>query len=150
MKTMHDEWVFYLKLSPKLDDKFIFIDSELKNYGLSLIPIDFKSLCEVTKNSYRANIIVIVSNFRDLAYYNRYVKKLMKMMIVSQRVQLFHVSSFSDCNHFDLGKRNNYHNYELPIAKSFLCQEIISQIMDTPEVKNLWPGGKSPRITMER
>lgn len=147
---MHDEWVFYLKLSPNLDEKFLLLDQELKVYGLNLIPIDFKALCDVSRNSYRANVIIMVSNTKDLATYNKYIRKLMKLMIVSQRVQLFHVTSFADCNHFDIGKKDNYHFYQLPISKTFLCQEIISQIMDTPEVKNLWPGGKSPRITMER
>lgn len=150
MKMMNDEWVFYLRLSPKLDRKFIALDAQFKNYGLNLIPVDFKNLCNITKNSLKANVIVLVKNQREMELYNKHIRKLMKMMIVCQRVQLFQVSSFSTCNHFDLGRKDNYHFYQLPETRTNLCEQIISQIMDTPETKNVWPGGRSPRVTMER
>lgn len=147
---LQDEWVFYLKLDPKLDETFIKLDGEFKKYSLSLIPIDFKGLCEISKGVSRINVIVFVKNLNNLDYYTKRINKLMKMMIIHDRVQLFHISSFKECNHFDLGYKDNYTFFDLPQLNSRLCESIISQIMDTPEIQKQWPGGRRPRMEIER
>jgi len=151
MNTYKDEWIFFLKMGPKLPAYFFDMDTHFKNYGYNLIPVNLSDFLELTKKDEDVNIICVVRNYQELSFYLRKASKLLLMLLRMGKIQLFCSSSFEIVNESSkLRVRNNYDFYSLPIKRSFLCDKILEKVIDKSVDGRSWPGGKRPRLTFSR
>lgn len=142
------EWIFYLKLTKNLSREFFFLDQELKRTGKTLIPVGMKTLLEYVKRSHTTHVIILVKSVQELEYFNRKVRKPMRILMASRRVHLYCGSSFLAINDPGLMKRDYYYFAKLPVHTSSFCQAISCEI-DRKETSVLkWPGGTRPRLSI--
>lgn len=151
MSSYKDEWIFFLKMGPKLPDFFFDMDQEFKQYGYNLIPVNLSDFLELTKKDNEVNVICVVRSYNELSYYIRKVSKLINMLLRMNKIQFFHASSFGAINESaKLRVRNRYDFYSLPIKKTYLCDKILEKVIDKSVETKSWPGGKSPRMTFSK
>lgn len=151
MSSIKDEWIFYLKLTPNLNENFLSLDKQFKRFGFNLIPVSFPNLLELIKAQETFHVVVIVSSQREAAYYLKNVSKSIKNLLRFNKINLFAASSFSFVNESSkLTFRGNYDFYPLPIKTSDLCDKILATLLDKAVENKTWPGGKSPRVSISR
>lgn len=143
-----DHWIYYLKVTKYLPEEYLALDQEFKKHGKSLVPISLKSLLDSIRNGQRAHVLIVVKSFNEYKYFNRKVKKIIKLIMRSDRVHLHVASSFSAINDPTIMRRNFYDFTRLPVKMNTFC-ESVSGIIDTQENQSLvWPGGVSPKMSL--
>ena len=151
MSSYKDEWIFFLKMGPKLPDFFFDMDQEFKAYGYNLIPVTLGDFLEVTKRDSEVNVVCVVRSYNEFSYYHRRVSKVINMLLRMNKINFFHASSFSALNESaKLRVRNRYDFYSLPIKRSLLCDKILEKIIDKSVDTKTWPGGKTPRMSLSK
>lgn len=151
MSNYKDEWIFFLKMGPKLPDFFFDMDQEFKAYGYNLIPIALGDFLEVTKRDMEVNVVCVVRSYQEFAYYRRRASKMINMLLRMNKINFFHASSFAALNESaKLRVRNRYDFYSLPIKRSMLCDKILEKIIDKSVDTKTWPGGKTPRMSLAK
>jgi hypothetical protein len=149
MNTYKDEWIFYLKLQPKLPDYYFQMDQYFKGYGYNLIPVNLTDFLELTKKDEGVNVVCIIHNYQELSFYLRKAKKLLLMLLRLNKIQLITASSFAIANeNANIRVRNSYDFYSLPQKRSYLCDKILEKVIDKSMDTQKWPGGKRPRLTI--
>lgn len=151
MSTIRDEWIFYLKLAPKLNENFLALDENFKRFGYNLIPVSFPNLLELIKDTDNVHVVVVVGSQREAAYYMRNVSKPIKNLLRFGRITLSTASSFGFINESaKLTVRSNYDFYKLPIKATDLVDKILSTVLSKAVENTKWPGGVRPRMTINR
>lgn len=151
MSSIKDEWIFYLKLTPRLNENFLSLDRNLKQFGFSLIPVSFPNLIELIKAGDNFHLVIMVSSKQEADYYLRHVSKSIRNLLRFKKINLFCASSFSFINESSkLSSRDNYNFYPLPMRTGDFCDKILSTLLDSAVENKKWPGGKSPKISMTR
>lgn len=151
MSAIKDEWIFYLKLGPKLNENFFSLDRHFKQYGFNLIPVSFPNLLELIKNDETFHVIVVVGSKREAAYYLKNLSKPLRNLLRFNKINLFSASSFGFVNESaNLTFRGNYDFYPLPIKAAQLCDKILFKVLDQAADSKQWPGGKSPRVSISK
>ena len=142
------QWVFFLKLSKELPSEYVTLSTEFHNRGKTLIPIALRSLLDCIKETSNVDIVLVVKSSQDLRYFNRRIKKIVKYLIRTGRVNLYIASSFTEVNDPTIMKKDYYYFAKLPVSYSFLCDSI-SRIIDVREKQmKKWPGGDRPRLQL--
>lgn len=143
-----DQWVFYLKLTKNLPKEFVYIDQELKKSGKTLVPIGLKTLLEHVKRNSSTHVMILVRSISEFEYFNRKIRKSMKLLMANRRVHLYIGSSFSTVNDPNLMRRDHYYYAKLPVEIAGFCQAVGYEI-DRKETSMLkWPGGVRPRLSI--
>lgn len=151
MKGSKGEWIFYLKLGSKLPQHFFEMDQEFKLQGVSLVPISFSNLLEVTRGEDAVPVIVVVSSIAEANYYVKKLMKLIRVLLRYKRIDLFKASSFSFLNESaQLKTRDNYHFFSLPVSRTQFCDTILTRVTEKSTNVLKWPGGKTPRMSLTR
>lgn len=151
MSAIKDEWIFYLKLTPNLNENFFSMDRHFKSFGFNLIPVSFPNLLELIKDNETFHVVVVVGSRREAAYYVKNVSKPIRNLLRFKKINLFAASSFSFINESSkLTFRGNYEFYPLPIKTAQLCDKIFTKVLDDTVDNRQWPGGKSPRMSFGR
>ena len=143
-----EHWIFYLKLTKDLPKEFLALDLEFKKSKKSLIPVSLKTLLDCTRKNKSIHVLVVVKNYQEYRYFHKRVKKIMKYLMITERVNLYVAASFSMVNDPSIMKRNFYHFVKLPVLTREFCGSI-SQMVDSKEAQlNSWPGGVTPRLSL--
>ena len=143
-----DNWVFYLKLSKELPESFFALDQHFKRYGKSLVPISLKTLLEQGRKSNSLHVVLVLQSVKDLKYYNKKVKKAVKMLMISRRLPLYIASSFSSVLDSSFLRRGFYTFDKLPLLSVSFVKNTSYEI-DRKETSMLrWPGGIRPRLSI--
>lgn len=143
-----DNWVFYLKLSKELPESFFALDQHFKRYGKSLVPISLKTLLEQSRKSNSLHVVLVLQSLKDLKYYNKKVKKAVKMLMISRRLHLYIASSFSSVLDSSFLRRGFYTFDKLPLLSVSFVKNTSYEI-DRKETSMLrWPGGIRPRLSI--
>ncbi|MCO4754254.1 MAG: hypothetical protein KC478_07215 [Bacteriovoracaceae bacterium] len=149
MSSIKDEWIFYLKLSPKLPENFLFLDENFKQFGFNLIPVSFPNLLELIKTDETFHVVTIISSQKEAGYYMKHVSKHIKNLLRFRKINFFTASSFDFINESSkLTFRDNYEFHKLPIQSSVLCDNIITTVLDKAVENTKWPGGKRPKMSI--
>lgn len=151
MSNYKDEWIFFLKMGPKLPDFFFNMDQEFKAYGYNLIPVNLTDFLELTKRDSEVNVICVVRSYQEFSYYTRNVSKIINMLLRMNKINFFHASSFGALNESaKLRVRNRYDFYSLPVKRTYLCDKILEKIIDKSVETKSWPGGNRPRMSLPK
>lgn len=143
-----DNWVFYLKLSKELPESFFALDQHFKRYGKSLVPISLKTLLEQSRKSNSLHVVLVLQSVKDLKYYNKKVKKAVKMLMINRRLHLYIASSFSSVLDSSFLRRGFYTFDKLPLLSVSFVKNTSYEI-DRKETSMLrWPGGIRPRLSI--
>ena len=143
-----DNWVFYLKLSKELPESFFALDQHFKRYGKSLVPISLKTLLEQSRKSNSLHVVLVLQSLKDLKYYNKKVKKAVKMLMINRRLHLYIASSFSSVLDSSFLRRGFYTFDKLPLLSVSFVKNTSYEI-DRKETSMLrWPGGIRPRLSI--
>ena len=141
-----EHWIFYLKLTRDLPEEYLVLDQKFKQSNKSLIPIGLKSLLECTKKNKSIHVLIVVKSYQEYKYFHKRVKKIMKYMMMTERVHLYIASSFSGINDPSIMKRDFYNFVRLPVGMETFCRSV-SHMIDIKESQVLnWPGGVRPRM----
>ena len=143
-----EHWIFYLKLSQDLPEDYLVLDNELKKTQKSLIPVTLKTLLECAKKGRSVHVLVVIKSYKDYRYFHKRVKKIMKYLMMTERVHLYIASSFTAVNDPSIMKKNFYNFVRLPVEIEPFCRSV-SGMVDLSESKaNTWPGGVRPRLSL--
>jgi hypothetical protein len=143
-----EHWIFYLKLTKDLPEEYISLDQKFKKSNKSLIPVTLKSLLECTKKSKSIHVLIVVKSYQEYKYFTKKVKKIMKYLMMTERVHLYIASSFVAINDPSIMKRDYYNFAKLPIKMDTYCQSV-SHMIDAKESQvHNWPGGVRPRMSL--
>lgn len=136
-----EHWIFYLKLQRELPQEYLMLDQHFKLFTKSLVPVGVRGLTEMVKKTRRIHVLVVIKSIEEYRYFNKHVKKTMKFLVRTGRVNLYIVSSFNGVNDTAIMRRDFYHFMRLPVSYQHLCQSV-SKIIDTKELTSFkWPGG---------
>lgn len=141
MMEERSDWIFYLKLTPKLPAKFFELDHLFKANGQTLVPITFKDLISINKGEAEFNVIIIAGSFDEASYFEKRVRKLAHYFLRSKRMHLYLASSFKflDDTHL-FGSSGIYHYVQLPVGLKKFCDTITETIKNKRASKRQWPG----------
>jgi hypothetical protein len=149
MNTYKDEWIFFLKLQPKLPEYYFQMDQHFKAYGYNLIPVNLSDFLELTKKDDGVNVVCVIHNYTELSYYLRKAKKLLLMLLRMNKIQLITASSYEITNeNSNIRVRDSYDFYSLPLKRSYLCDKILEKVIGKSLDTDKWPGGKRPRMSI--
>lgn len=137
----NDNWIFYLKLQRELPREYFLIDQQFKQSAKSLVPVGIKGLTEMVKKSRRVHVLIVIKNLDEYKYFTKNVKKVMKFLVRTGRVNLYIASSFNGVNDTAIMRRDYYHYMKLPVSYKYLCGHV-STTVDMKEQNSFkWPGG---------
>ena len=143
-----EHWIFYLKLTRDLPREFLLLDHEFKKNRKSLIPVTLKTLLECTRKNKSIHVLIVVKSFGEYRYFHHKVKKILKYLMRTEKVNLYVASSFGIVNDPSIMKRNYYEFIKLPVNLKQFCGSI-SELIDSKEMQyNSWPGGVRPRLSL--
>lgn len=144
-----EHWIFYLKLSKNLNEDFFLLDQSFKETNKTLIPINLKNLLECTRNHNSSyHVVIVIKSRSDLKYYDKRIKKILKLLIRSGRVSAYIASSFSSVNDTTVLKRSQYSFVKLPIGLSDFCLSVSNTIDIKESQLHKWPGGIAPKMSI--
>jgi hypothetical protein len=143
-----EHWIFYLRLQKDLPREYLLLDNMFKEKGKSLIPIGIKGLLECIKTYRSIHMLIVIKNYQELRYYDTKVKKIIKYLIRTGKVNLYVTSSFSAVNDTTIMKRDYYNFVKMPVSMDYLCGSI-SRMVDIKEAQlHQWPGGVQPKMQL--
>lgn len=144
MMEQKSDWIFYLKLTPKLPKKFFDLDNHFKEMGYTLIPVTFKDLVSINKGENTFHVLTIISSFDESTYFEKRVRKLAHYFLRAKRMHMYLVSSFkfTDDTHL-FGSSGMYHYVQLPVSIKKFCDTIGETIKNKKLHKRKWPGASS-------
>lgn len=146
MKDTEDKILFYLNLSDKLTKNFIKLSQLFKAKGITLVPIKPSDMLQFTREVERIHMICMVTGIKEKVRFNKRVSKYLKMLIQTNMIDLYMVSSFSTIDETaNFRGKKNYHFVSLPIEVDLLCDTIHKTIEIKEKQKLTWPGGKRSR-----
>ena len=141
-------WIFYLKMKRNLSDDYLYLDDEFKKHNKSLIPVNIKDLTEYAQKTKSVHVLIVVRNQQEYQYFMKKVQKLLKYMLLTDKVHIYVASSYRSVNDHSIMKRDYFHFVKLPVKISHFC-ESISEMIDHSESRiNSWPGGRRPRLSL--
>ncbi len=147
MKEYKTDWIYYLKLSPKLSKNFFDMDAHFKERGITLIPVTLSELLGLTKGEGDFHCVSCIASFADAKYYLKKARKIIHILLRSKRMHWYIASSFAFTNEASLfSVYGNYHFARLPIGVKKFCDIIVTTIHAKSNSKTKWPGGKRPRM----
>ena len=121
--------IFYLNLSDKLPRNFVVMSQLFKTKGITLVPIGRSDLLQFTREVERVHMICMVNGIKEKSRFNKKIKKFLKLLIQSNMVDLYMVSSFSSIDETsNFRGKKNYHFVPLPIEADLLCDTICKTI----------------------
>jgi hypothetical protein len=136
-----EHWIFYLKLQRELPREFFTLDQKFKNSKKSLVPVTIKGLTNMTDKNKSMHVLIVIKSIDEYMYFNKRVKKILKYLIKTGKVNLYIASSFNGVNDTAIMKRDLYNFIKIPVATEYLCGSI-SRMIDLKESSTLrWPGG---------
>ena len=145
---VQEQWVYYLKLQKTLPPEFLIVDQKLKTNLKSLVPISIKGLVEASKQGKSLHVVIVIRTVDELRYFNKSVKKYMKFLIRTGKVNIYIASSFSGINDSSIMRRDFYHFVKLPISTDYFCNSV-SRTIDIKESKShKWPGGMRSKFQL--
>lgn len=142
----NEQWIFYLKLTKDLPEEYFSLDQTFKKTNKSLIPINIKTLLECTKKNTDMHVLIVIKSYREYRYFMKRVKKIMKYLMMTERVHLYIASSFTTVNDPAIMKRNYYNFVKLPVHMESFCGSVSKMIDSKENQAHHWPGGIRPRM----
>lgn len=141
MMDEESDWIFYLKLTPKLPAKFFELDHLFRANGHTLVPVTFKDLVSINKGKSDFHVITAIGSFEEAGYFQKRVRKLAHYFLRSKRMHLYMASSFKfvDDTHL-FGASGMYHYVQLPVGLKKFCDTITKTIKAKKSNKRKWPG----------
>lgn len=144
----NETWIFYLKLQKALPKKYFRLDQEFKRFGKSLVPVTIKSIGDLIKKNKKIHLMIVVRNLDEYRYFNSKVKKILKFLVRTGRVNLYVTASFSAVNDNSIMRRDFYFFMKLPVSYEFLCQSV-TRVIDSNELHaHKWPGGSRSQFKL--
>jgi hypothetical protein len=144
MMDAKSDWIFYLKLTPKLNNKFFEIDRHFKQKGFTLIPVSVSDLIAVNRGENKFQVILIADGFEQARYYHKKIRKILKYWMRSKRINLFIGSSFELLDDSAIyGLTDCYFYYKLPIKTKEFCDKIGTKIKEKQDHDKKWPGSST-------
>lgn len=144
MMEEKSDWIFFLRLTPKLPAKFYELDHVFKQTGKTLIPVSFKDLISINKGEDKFHVICVIGSFDEAKYFEKRVRKLTHYFLRSRKMNLYTASSFKfiDDTHL-FGSSGQYHYVQLPVGLKKFCDTITETINNKKLHKRKWPGTSS-------
>lgn len=141
MMDNKSDWIFYLKLSPKLPASFFDMDKRLKENGYTLIPVSFTDLVLLNTKEGEFHVLAMASSTEQATYFQRKVRKILHYLLRSKRMHMYFVSSFKflDDTHL-FGSSGHYHYVQLPVSVNKFCDTISETIKNKRSQSRKWPG----------
>ncbi len=137
--------IYYLDLKGKVTPIQIRIAARLSDFGIALVPLSIDDLITITKNS-----IFVVAFCNDFNTYKNFLitrRRFLDMAMMSGKVSLFDISSFSAIHLAPHTKKNGrYKHVCLPISMRELIKEMLIWYTNYHEKKQSWPGGRRAKI----
>lgn len=143
-----DHWIYYLKVTKYLPEEYLALDQQFKKHGKSLVPISLRALLDSIRKGQRAHVLIVVKSFNEYKYFNKKVKKILKLIMRSDRVHLYMASSFSSINDPSIMKRDYYSFSKLPVRMDSFCSKVANTIESRENKSLVWPGGVRPKMSL--
>ena len=145
-----EQWIFFLQLERNLPKEFFDLDSQFKMNGKSLVPIGMKTLSSVVASSQEnIHVFIMIKSVRDYFFFEKRIKKMMKYIVRSGRVNIYVASSFNKMIDSDIMKKDHYNFLKLPVSMNYLCGSISRTIdLKNSRTTQKWPGGVKSKIEL--
>lgn len=143
-----EHWIFYLKLQKDLPKEYLVLDNHFKSRNKSLIPISIKGLLDCAKTYKSIHLLIVIKSYKELRYFDVKVKKLLKYLMRTDKINIYVTSSFSVVNDSTVMKRDKYNFIKLPVSVDYFCGSV-SRMIDIKEARlHEWPGGAVPKLKL--
>lgn len=137
------DWFFYLVFGDERGANFFKMSKALSAHNISLIPITKEQLLSMGKAKNKVPVIFCVDGFEKK---NKYEKSnlayLLKKMVLSKRVALYHVSSFSTQKLKLIENHKFYQYYSLPLKIDLCVDHMINCQQDLFSDEKEWKWGR--------
>lgn len=144
-----EHWIYYLKLQRDLPREYLVLNRSFREKNKTLIPITISGLLDCAKVYKSLHVVVVIKSYRDFRYFDSRVKKLVKLLIRSGKVNIYLASSFSLINDSTIMKRDYYNFIKLPASMDFLCGSISRMVEIKESQLHLWPGRIPAKVQLE-
>ena len=147
-----ENYIFYIRLSPRLPKSFYKLAREFSKEGIHLIPVEIETLSELMDSRKRAHILCHVADANEREFYFKKVHKLLCYLVRSQRSYYYLLSGYKKLMNreaFHSGAKN-YSFLELPATCREICDRIILSFYQRKKAELKWPGGRPHLLPLVR
>lgn len=145
-KSIGINYIFYLQTKNEVDDIFITFSEMLSKLNIALIPIipdDLKVLDKNIKN----HLIVVRNDLSSCMLFNQLRKSFIEGAMLSGRVSLYDVSSFSEIeNASKYSSKESYRFLPLPANLKQLSMVVAIDFFKEKNKRLEWPGGRRAKL----
>lgn len=136
-----ENYLFYLKLGPKLSVDYFFMAQVFSYWDIKLIPVSYKEFLNHVKQSHQ-HLMVVTRDLKSQGQFKILRKNFLDLAIINKKVTLFNLSSFGEILKFIQSKGvKYYYHYALPLDMDEVCLEMAKVIKKNGQTKDTWPGG---------
>ena len=141
--------IFFVTFTDKPPRSYFDLAINLREEGLTLVPIKFDQLLSFYQGKKRIHVICVVSSVFERKAYLRSIR-IMKQALLTSKITLYHFSSFT---HLDLRKElsrlKNYHFVTLPVPLHSLARAMRKFYEYAMYDGQKWPGGKRAKLPFD-
>jgi hypothetical protein len=139
-------YIFYLQTKPELDNTFILLSEIMNKLNISLLPITADELKTLDKNS-KNHIIFVRNEISSGLLFNQLRKTFFDMALLTGKVFLYDVSSFSELDNAQkLQNKEVYRYVPLPANLKQVAMTIAIDFFKDRNKQEEWPGGRRAKL----
>lgn len=139
-------FIFYWEPNSELSKEFVMLSHELKAWGITLVPVSTDDFPHFLKGR-KDYLIALTHTLGRQELFNKFRNKFLDYVMISRKVQLFHLSSFSSIDKYKQVQSSGlYQHYALPLYFKKIAGRIASEYYTKEAVENKWPGGKRAKL----
>ena len=143
-----ERFIFFLKFTSELPFEFFQFSDKLSDYGIKLVPIRPQELSSMMSAKH-VFVLGLNNSIRTNQLFQLYRKNFLDYAILSKRVDLYDVTTFSRLNsELALRAQRNQNYIHIPLPDTI--DEIVNKVLVAYMKKNSdvqkWPGGRRAKL----
>jgi hypothetical protein len=139
-------YIFYLQTKIELDNSYHILAEVLGKININLLPISADDLKGIDKNK-KAHLISIRNDFSSAFAFNELKKTFLDTAMVTGKIALFDISSFSEIeNASKYENKNVYRYFQLPQNLKQVAMTVAVDYFKDRNTMAEWPGGRRAKL----
>ncbi|MBT3585912.1 MAG: hypothetical protein HN509_13480 [Halobacteriovoraceae bacterium] len=147
-KSSSDNYIFFLKLSPKLPSWYFTMSTIFSHFNIKLLPITLADLSKINANSGKMQYIIsLTPDMASYQVFSRFREKYLDFALKNNRFCLFDISSFGKIDlAYKIEKKKTYFYFQLPLEIGRICASITEAYFHHANDHQIWPGGRKSKL----
>ncbi|MBP9682057.1 MAG: hypothetical protein KBD76_11680 [Bacteriovorax sp.] len=139
-------YIFYLQTRNELEEHFYVLADIFSKLNIKLLPISPNDLQEIDRSN-KHHVIVVRNDLASGMSFNQVRKSFLDLAMLSGRISLFDVSSFSEVeNGAKFQTKKTYRYFQLPQNLKQVAMEVAVDYFNEKNTLKEWPGGKRAKL----